>query len=258
MPALSATDIRRDETPLHQLDVRTKMLISVVAAIVVIVLSNPWILASLAVASALYAFLSRRFGVIAIAYGVLGLMWLMAIGFLHLMGLFLPRFGSSGIGSLLVPFLRSAVLMNTLLAMALSSRVQGIMTALKTLHLPYWLYIPATVMIRFIPSFIEDIKQISESLKIKGYRLSPLFLLRHPLVGLRLLFIPILFRALRTSDELGMAAELKGVGYSRDVSRYRTNNLTWRDAVAGALLMVMITASLVAHVQLPIRDIMGM
>jgi energy-coupling factor transport system permease protein len=223
------------------------MLLSVTAAVVVIVLSSTSTLTLLVLASFAYALLTRRLGVIAVAYALFAAIWLMALGFMHLMGIVLPRFGYSDMSTLVAPFLRSLVLLNTLLAMALSSRIQGVMTALKTLRLPYWLYIPAAAMIRFIPAFIEDIKQISESLAIKGYRQTPFFLLRHPLSGLRLVFIPLLFRALRTSDELGMAAELKGVGYNRRVSYYRTNRFTWRDALIVGSSSIIVAAAISAE-----------
>ena len=36
---------------------------------------------------------------------------------------------------------------------------------------------------------------------------------RHPVLLIRLVFTPLLFRSLKTSEELGIAAELKGLGY---------------------------------------------
>lgn len=241
---LDSSSARAATTFLHRLDVRTKMLISVLAAVVVIILSEIWLLTSLAAITLSYVLISKRYTPVATAYALFAALWLMAFAFMHGMSLALPRFGYPDLQSLFAPFLRSLVLLNTLLAMALSSRIQGIMSSLKALRLPYWLYIPAAAMIRFIPAFIEDIKQIVESLEIKGYRRSTWFLLRHPLVGLRLLFIPLLFRALRTSDELGMAAELKGIGYSRRVTRLHSDRLGWRDALIGSLAALVTLALL--------------
>ncbi|MCG5529888.1 energy-coupling factor transporter transmembrane protein EcfT [Halorhodospira halochloris] len=235
---------RAEKTFLHLLDVRTKMLISVLAAVVVIILSEIWLLASLATLTLGYVLISKRYAPVAIAYCLFAILWLLAFGFMHGMSLALPRFGYPDMQSLIAPFLRSLVLLNTLLAMALSSRIQGVMSSLKALRLPYWLYIPAAAMVRFIPAFIEDIRQIVESLEIKGYRRSPFFLLRHPLIGLRLLFIPLLFRALRTSDELGMAAELKGIGYSRKVSRLNSDRMGWRDFVLLTFAVLITSAAL--------------
>lgn len=76
-------------------------------------------------------------------------------------------------------------------------------------------------MLRFIPTFLNDIKQVGETLKIRGYRMTMGGVLRHPVMMLRLLFTPLLFRSLRTSEELGVAAELKGLESGCTLSPYR-------------------------------------
>ncbi|MEA1868535.1 MAG: hypothetical protein U9N19_10635 [Thermodesulfobacteriota bacterium] len=58
-------------------------------------------------------------------------------------------------------------------------------TALKSLRLPLFLYLPAVVMIRFIPSFINDIKQVTEVLKIRGYKINPASLTLQKRAGIR-------------------------------------------------------------------------
>ena len=62
--------------------------------------------------------------------------------------------------------------MNAVLPLALTIRMQTLLTSLQSFRLPFMLYLPAAVMIRFISSFISDVKQIGQSIKIRGFKLS--------------------------------------------------------------------------------------
>jgi len=194
----------------NALDVRARMAVSVLASLVTIGIASPEGQLVLFAGSLAYALSARRGRAIALAYAVMALMaglaslctW--AISLLSPAMPFQPR-------GLAVPFLRGAVMMNVVLPLALTCRIQEMLSALKNLKLPFCIYIPAAVMIRFIPTFMNDIRQVAETLKIRGYRLCFGEMLRHPLMLLRLMFTPLLFRSLRTSEELGMAAELKGL-----------------------------------------------
>ena len=79
------------------------------------------------------------------------------------------------------------------------------------MHLPFVITLPSTVMIRFIPTFAHDVSQVWETLKIRGWQLNFTMLCTHPFLCARLIFTPILFRALKSSEALGVAAELKGL-----------------------------------------------
>lgn len=258
MQALFVSNPIGEANFLASLDVRTKMFISATAAITVIFLKSVPALLLLVAISTLYMLSSRRWTVIAIAYLAIGLMWCVAIAFSYAMDAFLPRMGPSGVTGMMIPFLRSIVLINTVLAMALSSRIQGILSALKSLRLPYWLYICAAVMVRFLPSFLHDIKQIAETMKIRGHSFHPVPLALHPLRTIRLLFVPLIFRALRTSDELGIAAELKGVGYHRHTSRYRETRLARRDYALLASTVISLGAAVFVNLSTVRQSFMGM
>lgn len=221
----------------HRLDVRTKMGVSLLGSIAVAVLNRPEPLGFLLGAALVYAWTVKRPKVLAIGHLALVAMWVVALGFLLGMHFLMPSMGEVKLHTLLTPFLRTAIMLNVILAMALSTRIQTVLSTLKSLRLPQCVVIPAAVMIRFIPSFIADIRQITETLKTRGYRLSPLVVLRQPRLYTRLLFVPLVFRALRAADELGIAAELKGLGYARKVRPCRPLSFTGRDWFAsGAAL----------------------
>ena len=240
MQALSGNSrVAYTQSVINRIDARTKMMICLLASVVVIILKDVIPLSFLLTASIIYVLLQKRFGVLLVCYGALMVMGLMALFCVKIMTVFMPEMGKFNIWVFFVPFLRVTILINVVLALALSSKIQVILTSLRSLHLPLFIYLPAAVMIRFIPSFINDIRLISQSLKIRGYRINPLTLTFHPFLTTRLLFVPTVIRALRSSDELAVAAELKGVGYSEKVSYYRTNRFTGSDYVAGALAFVL-------------------
>ena len=66
---------------------------------------------------------------------------------------------------------------------------------------------------------------------------------RHPLMMLRLMFTPLLFRSLRTSEELGIAAELKGLEAGGRFVPFRGGSWTRRDT---ALVLLSVACALLA------------
>ena len=149
--------------------------------------------------------------------------------------------------SLAVPFMRGAVMLNVVLPLALTCRVQALLTALKGLRLPFCIYLPGAVMIRFIPTFMNDVKQVAETLKIRGCRLGPGEMFRHPLMMLRLLFTPLLFRSLRTSEELAIAAELKGLEAGGKFVPFRVSSWMARDTQLVLLAVVVAVSAFACH-----------
>jgi len=251
MLALFGNDPPQEPVWVRRLDVRTKMAISISASLAVMVLSQPWSLGLLVMASGLYALALRRFKLVLICYGAVLFLGGMAVLFMHGLHWVWPKASATRYPDLVVPFLRTGVMINVMLALALSSNIQSILTALKSLRLPFCIYIPAAVMVRFIPDFIEDVRQIAETVRIRGYRLTPWLLGRRPLLAVRLLLAPILFRALRTSDELGMAAELKGIGYSRTLSPYKSAHFGKLDVGAGLAALLLVAAALAVQLVFP-------
>ncbi|MFP4348341.1 MAG: energy-coupling factor transporter transmembrane component T family protein [Thermodesulfobacteriota bacterium] len=227
---------------IHRLDARTKMTLSLAASVAVVVLSDPTAMAFLFAASAGYALLVRRPVVFLIAYAVVCCMWCAAIGMMAGMHLLMPRMPTAEPAKLLVPFLRTGVMLNVALALALSSRIQALLSTLKSLRLPFCIYVPLAVMIRFLPTFVEDVRQIGECLRTRGYRLTPVHALVRPLFTARLLLAPLLFRSLRSSDELGMAAELKGLGSARKLTPLTTDRFSREDLLIAGLALLVIAA----------------
>ena len=155
---------------LTQLDVRSKMLIAALAAVMTIALSSLNSQLLLFTTSLLYLFALGRYKLIFVSYAASLLMMALSVGFASALALFIPSMGKSlELSSLCIPFLRALTVMNTILPMAFTGRLQNILKGLQQLKLPFIIYLPAAVIIRFIPTFAGDVKQIWESLKIRGF-----------------------------------------------------------------------------------------
>ena len=213
MPALSVN------SPVARLDIRTRMLICLVCSVGVIFIQSSWALGALTLISAGYALAHGRIKVLAVAWCGVGVMFAMAMGCVRIILIFWPGIGEAGMGAFFNPFLRVLILVNTILALAVSSRIQDVMTSLKSFGLPFVLYLPASVMVRFIPEFINDVKLIRESMQIKGFSPGMRFVTLHPFLVIRLLVVPLTIRALRSADTLSVAAELKGMDANIRMSR---------------------------------------
>ena len=137
---------------LTRLDVRSKMFIAALAAVMTIALSSLNSQLLLFTTSLLYLFALGRYKLIFVSYAVALLMMALSVGFASILTLFIPSMGKSlELGSLCIPFLRALTVMNTILPMAFTGRLQNILNGLQQLKLPFIIYLPAAVIIRFIP-----------------------------------------------------------------------------------------------------------
>jgi energy-coupling factor transport system permease protein len=214
--------------------------ISLAASLAVVFLNHPVPLAVLACASALYALSLKRPLILLVVYGAVIFMWLVAVAMVAGLHAVWHEVPPLEIDKLLAPFLRTAVMVNAALTLALSSRIQTLLATLKAIRLPFSIYVPLAAMIRFLPTFIEDVRQINECLRTRGHRLAPVGVFAHPLLTVRLLLMPLLFRSLRSSDELGMAAELKGLGSAGRMTPMKRPRFSGTDAVTASLAFMVL------------------
>jgi len=212
-------------------------------SVTVVFLNHSLALGFLNIMTLSYALNLGRYKAVSVCYTAVFVMWLISIGIMRLMHMAVPMVPVTEPLKMLVPFLRTLVMVNVILGLALSSRVQTLLTALKSFRLPVWLYIPSAVMIRFIPTFIKDVRQIHDTMLIRGYSLNPIFIIRHPVTAVRPMAAPLIFRALRSSDELGIAAELKGVGYGASMRNYRPSVFGRIDTLTLILTLAVIIAA---------------
>lgn len=248
MQASSVSDI----SVLNSIDVRVKMIIAGLASILTVAISSFYAQIFLFAVSFLYLLLIRRPKLILIAYLLCLVMIAIATSFGFLLAHFIPAMEKGmELKALAIPFMRAFTMLNVVLPLAFTGKLQHILNGLQKLRLPFVIYLPAAVIVRFIPTFTNDIKQIWESLKIRGYRINPWTMTIHPFQTTRLLFTPLLIRALKTGDELGIAAELKGLNAQTASVKNSERSFSKKDYMAFTMTLAVLAGAVLLQIYFP-------
>ena len=224
-----------DTNMMRRLDARTKLAVTLMTAILAVACSGVVAQGVLFAATLFYVLLLKRPGLLAVLYGAMAVMMAIAAGCASVIEVFAPGLGGLSVKSLVIPFLRGLSMMNVVMVLAMTTRVEDLLTTLERMRLPFCLFLPAAVMLRFIPTFTNDIRQVWETLKIRGW---PMGVGMHPILSSRLLLAPILFRALKSAETLGTASELKGLGTAERTLMPDLRTMTTLDArILSALVL---------------------
>jgi energy-coupling factor transport system permease protein len=211
-----------------------------VTSVVSLYLSDPWALGFLFAVSAGYLLLEVKTGFIIKIYLLLALMTCLAALSVFVLYKLMPAMASSSRSiNVLVPFERMAVMVNMVLAMAMKTGLAGLAKTLGSVYVPGVIRLPLIVMIRFIPTFFNDIKQLREAIRMRFRgRGGLLFWLRRPLLWCRIFFMPLIVRLIRSGDELAVASELKGLSADTKLGS-EGFSLRYADIVAfGCLVLI--------------------
>lgn len=233
---------------LRFVDVRTKIAVIAVTAVTTVAASGIAAQLVLFAVTLLYALFLKRPRLLLILYALMILMMFVAAVCAWIIALWMPPMGDLSPGALVVPFLRGLSMMNTVVALAMTTRVEDLLTALERMRLPFCVFLPTAVMLRFIPTFTSDIRQVWETLRIRGWPLGPMMITRHPILSARLILAPILFRALKSSETLGVAAELKGMGSRERTILGEARTMTSLDARIFSLLILTVVCVAAAEI----------
>ena len=255
------------------LDIRTRILISLIVSTAAVFLSRSLPLAALGVVTFFYVLATRRYKVIAVSYLLIMLMSLLslAIVFLFFHGTewalraagseharMAAMFKKSMIQNFHTPFLRMIPTLNVLLAISLNFQVQRFVGAMKSVRLPRIIFLPLTVFCRFIPEFILNIRQLRDAVMMRGFSVSFGSFFIHPVFTLRLTLIPLAVRTLRMGDNLAMAAEMKRIGYARRPTLFKPMRFRRVDFIALAVTVAAVAAVIVWQALMPeIKPPMG-
>ena len=231
------------------LDVRAKIIVSMLATIAVMIIGKLEPMSILLLFSFLYACTLRRPLILLATYVLVIIMCLLALACMWLMGQAMPKLlDKFSFATMLLPFMRILVMIHVVLPLALASRIQTMINALRSMKLPFCIYLPTAVVLRFLPTFWNDTKQILEALKMRGFNVTPLNITLHPILSLRLLFTPLLFRCLRSSEDLGIAAELKGLGQAKEITPYHKPKWSHSDTMLIIIAIFVFASVLICQV----------
>lgn len=230
------------------LDARLKLLLLIGVSIATIVISSAWSLLLLLAGVTLLALSATTIRTIVVVWFAASLMMLMTAGFSWLLSLAVPKMFDWNILSLSVPYLRIMVVVMVLLAVAFSTPVQTVMGHMNAARLPGALAIPLSITIRFIPTFIDDCKQIRDVARLRpGNGLLSIW---------RGIMVPLVFRTLASADDLAIAAELKGLSPEKKMMTARNKAFSRRDGgiLCGALILM--AAAICLQIWFPAQPLM--
>jgi len=236
---MTGMQLHAEDNYLIQLNTITKLVITLFFSIFVVFIKTESALLVLFGASVLYVAPLKKWKAMLIGYAIIIVMYLSSIFFTTLLTLVGEKFGVDENFELLIPFLRVAIMINLSLALTLSSGVRKLTNVLKTIKTPRFIYLPAIVVFRFVPSFINDIKQIHQSIKLKIGSINFIMMVTRPKLFIRLMIIPAVVRALRSAEELSAAAEIKGISDSDGIKNSTPEFWTWKDFLAFTITIVL-------------------
>ncbi len=239
--------IKSGDNYLSNINTITKLFITLFFSIFIVFMKDEKALIFLFVASCLYVLPMKKFKAMLIGYAMILLMFLSSIGFSYLLGLWAKRYGLKEDFAMLIPFLRVGFMINLTLALTLSSGIKKLVNVLKTLRFPRTIFLPTIVIFRFLPSFINDVKQIHESIKIKIGHFNLFTMITKPRLFTRLMIIPAVIRALRAAEDLSAAAELKGISGINKITNSNPEKWSYRDALSFVILVSVIAISTILN-----------
>jgi energy-coupling factor transport system permease protein len=213
----------------------TRLILTFSGSVLSLIFADIHPLGVLFAASALYLVLEVRPRAVLFVYLAAGIMCGLAMLFLELIIHLVPAMRSQSPSAAALPFLRLGISLNTLLPLAFHSRLSGLAGTLNRLRLPGLVKLPLLITIRFVPTFLEDIVQIREAVKLRFRGRGGIFFWAvRPLLWWRVFFMPLVVRLIRSADDLALAAELKGLTAGTD---FGSAPLVWARADRTALAL---------------------
>lgn len=174
-----------DSSVLKFLDARTKLAVTLVVAILTVACSGVISQIVIFASTLVYALYLKRPGLLAVLYGLMAVMMAIAALFGLLLEEWLPAMGGITLRALFVPFMRGLSMMNVVMVLAMTTRVEDLLATLERIRLPFCIFLPTAVMLRFIPTFTNDIRQVWETLRIRGWPVGPVMMTCRPLLCAR-------------------------------------------------------------------------
>lgn len=118
--------------------------------------------------------------------------------------------------------------------------------ALRAMRVPRQFVIVVTVMLRFIPVTVAEIRAIHDAMRLRGLFPGPWSVVLHPVRATEYLLVPLLSSVTRISDDLAAAGAIRGLG-----STVRPTSLVSLRVRFGDGLILMVFAGLAVAAWIP-------
>ena len=248
------------DSPIHKLDARVKILLSMVYIIVLFCVRSFTAYAVFVGFTAVVIFISK----IPLRYIVRGLKPIMYILiFTAIINLFMSGgetvlWQSENLGwlkiteeglinaaqmalRLVLLVMGTSLLTLTTTPIMLTDGIEKILTPFKVIKVPaHEIAMMMTIAIRFIPTLSEETDKIIKAQKARGadFESGNIFKRVKAMVPI---LIPLFISAFKRADDLAIAMDSRCYNSGRKRTRMKQMKMTWRDAVAASLMLVFCT-----------------
>jgi len=248
------------DSPIHKLDARVKILLSMVYIVVLFCVRSFTAYAVFVTFTAVVIFISK----IPLRYIIRGLKPIMYILiFTAIINLFMSggetvlwqseRFGwlkitEEGLISaaqmalrLILLVVGTSLLTLTTTPIMLTDGIEKILTPFKVIKVPaHEIAMMMTIAIRFIPTLSEETDKIIKAQKARGadFESGNIFKRVKAMVPI---LIPLFISAFKRADDLAIAMDSRCYNSGKKRTRMKQMKMTWRDAVAASLMLVFCT-----------------
>ena len=86
-----------------------------------------------------------------------------------------------------------------------------LIAGLRRLPVPTSLMLIIIVMMRFAPTMLQEVSEVRDSMRVRGFLQSFGRIMAHPFATLEYAIVPTVFRSLKISDELSSSAIVRGI-----------------------------------------------
>ena len=217
------------------MDPRTKLLMVVVTNICVItVVKTPVTLSALAIMILMFA--------AARAWKFLLPILALFVGFMaiHELSGYVPHW----IGALLAVIGQYGSRITVVIGMGVwlfaTTTPAAFIAALKRAHVPDAFTVPLSVMFRFFPAALEEIRAIWDAMRLRGLFITPGQAAAHPLRAAEYVMVPLVGSTLQIADDLSVSAMTRGLGRPGRTTSVVHTGFGWGDAVGFALMLGLI------------------
>lgn len=224
-------------------DVRTLLFLDILVMVFMLISGKPEVTLSFFIVAAAVPVITGLYGAL-VCYAIL-----FAVLFSYYQLIFylkLPVFHSAvfsviGILAFIVQRIIPFMLLGTVIKK--QKNISEITIALERMRLPRGIILSIAVMFRYFPAIKDDFFIIIDSMKLKGLYTSKCSAMLHPIRTMEFIIVPMLFKSLRTAEELSCAALIKGIENTGKKTSYFDVKLRSVDLIFSFAALAILTAS---------------
>ena len=227
-------------------DVRTLLLLDILIMVFMLISGKPEVTLSSFIVAAAVPVITGLYGVL-VCYTVLFAVlfsYYQLIFHLKLPVVHSAFFSVIGIVAFIVQRIIPFMLLGTVIQK--QKNISEITMALERMRIPRGIILSIAVMFRYFPAIKDDFLIIIDSMKLKGLYTSKRAAVIHPIRTMEFIIVPMLFKSLRTAEELSCAALVKGIENTGNKTSYFDVRLRPVDAVFSLAALAVLTVSMYA------------